>query len=68
MECELCYERYDAETLPKVMKSCPHTYCQKCLLGIKEREGRVMCPVCEQTADIQNMATNESLLKAIHFK
>ena len=70
MECELCYEPY-SDFLPKVLKCCPHTYCHKCLLEIKEREGKARCPICPipntQTEDIAP-PTNEALMKAIRYK
>ena len=79
MECELCRQAFDGEldlSLPKVIKACPHTYCQKCLLGIKEREGKVSCPVCTSLElatptipqDPAALPTNEHLLKALDFK
>ena len=49
MDCELCYAPYDAgnaASMPKVLKSCPHSYCQNCLLAIKEKAGKAQCPVC----------------------
>lgn len=74
MDCELCYRTYnvdqDDNRLPKVLKACPHTYCQECLLKIKETTGKVHCPVCSNspTQEDDPLPTNEALLKAIDHK
>ena len=48
MECEICNQKYEQAKMvvPKVIKSCPHSYCQACLLKIKETEGKACCPIC----------------------
>ena len=54
MECELCSQAFEKEQehfRPKVLKACPHTYCQKCLLEIKEKEGKISCPQCENASE-----------------
>ena len=49
MECGLCDSEYNHEELiPKFIKSCAHTYCQKCLWEQKEKDGIVACPMCPQ--------------------
>lgn len=78
MECELCDETFttDEQVIPKVLKSCPHTFCQKCLLDIKEKVGKIQCPICKNNAsstidmkfEVESLPRNESLLKALEFK
>ena len=62
--------------MPKVLKSCPHSYCEKCLLEIKEKRGKAMCPVCTNAnggylsagGEPEELPNNEQLIKAIDFK
>lgn len=76
MECELCDDTFttDEQVIPKVLKCCPHTYCQKCLLDIKEKVGKIQCPLClsnasvDMKAEVESIPKNESLLKALEFK
>ncbi len=51
--------------------------CQQCLLDIKEKVGKVQCPMCimNQTAiseggikEVDQLPKNESLLRAIEYK
>jgi hypothetical protein len=49
MECELCYQAYAPEPTtshPKVLKACSHSYCQSCIIKLKEKTGKAQCPVC----------------------
>lgn len=72
MDCELCYGPYSdpSDLLPKVLKCCPHTYCHKCLLAIKEREGKARCPICPIPNTLEDIVlpTNEALVRAIRYK
>lgn len=74
MECELCYTPYDpnrVKTYPKVLQQCPHTYCLECLIKMKEKVGKAVCPVCPShnvtpnNEDPDQLPNNEGLLKAI---
>lgn len=74
MDCELCYRSYnEAEeiVLPKVLRACPHSFCQECLLRVKEQTGKYQCLLCNatQSSDSEGqLPTNETLLKAIDHK
>jgi len=72
MDCELCANEYNQEeSLPKLVKPCSHTYCQKCLYCLREKSGVVYCPSCQgqpTTDDPKEMATNTGLLKIIKYR
>jgi len=73
MECEICNQKYEQAKMvvPKVIKSCPHSYCQACLLKIKETEGKACCPICvaesSRIVDPEDMPNNEQLIKAMEY-
>lgn len=43
--CPVCLERYKD---PRLL-ACTHTICRRCLVDILERDGNLVCPVCNAT-------------------
>jgi hypothetical protein len=69
--CQLCKRRYnmdidDKEAVPRLLQSCGHTFCNRCLneIWMRDRE-RAACPDCgtqfvstTTNVDIENTGEN----------
>jgi hypothetical protein len=67
MDCELCLEEFNnQEHLPKVLSSCGHTFCDKCIMQLWENSV-ISCPLCRVKQRVTNPKdfpqTNFALLR-----
>ena len=46
--CGVCFEKFTTtgDGTPKILTSCGHTFCSKCLNKIFQRKSRLQCPSC----------------------
>ena len=46
--CGVCFEKFTAtgDGTPRILTSCGHTFCTKCLSKIFQRHSRLQCPSC----------------------
>ncbi|CAI2370854.1 unnamed protein product [Moneuplotes crassus] len=70
MECELCYEEFDADIrVAKSIHPCGHSFCDSCIMRIwKDRI--VRCPICRtmQPTHVKMPKTNYALMKLIQLE
>lgn len=67
MDCELCMEEFNQQQhMPKVLPTCGHTFCEKCVLQLWANQ-QISCPLCRQKTKINNATdlpqTNFALLR-----
>ncbi|PIC41605.1 hypothetical protein B9Z55_008965 [Caenorhabditis nigoni] len=61
LECKTCNLGYSTYRIPRVIKECGHTICEKCVektLEQAEQKLEFYCPFCQKTTVIQGSASN----------
>ncbi|XP_013419853.1 tripartite motif-containing protein 2 [Lingula anatina] len=48
LSCQVCFEQYDHEEHQPKLLPCHHTFCMKCIDGLKTSKGKAKCPTCRQ--------------------
>lgn len=49
MDCNVCMQRFDAsDYTPKIIPSCGHTLCKKCIENMIGNSSRFSCPFCKK--------------------
>lgn len=69
MECQVCFEHFDATSFtPKILVKCGHSFCKICLERILNQKTYIICPICRETSKIvkkDSLPTNYSLIQII---
>ncbi|CAO4368722.1 unnamed protein product [Caenorhabditis nigoni] len=61
LECKICYLGYSNYRIPRMLKECGHTVCEKCVEKILEQAEQKLefyCPFCQKTTVIQGSASD----------
>ena len=71
--CEICLEEYHnsftSEKTPRILE-CGDSFCTECLKKIKERENKIICPVCrtESFEEIEKIRVNKYIINQVEKK
>ena len=69
MECQICFENFDATNfIPKILIQCGHSFCRICLDRLSLNSLVINCPICRERTKIvkkEYFPTNYTLLEIL---
>ncbi|EGT55113.1 hypothetical protein CAEBREN_04922 [Caenorhabditis brenneri] len=68
-ECQVCFEHYSEQKIPRILTSCGHSVCQDCAKQIMGSQNNIICPHCWKVTvvngnpgTVENLPRNHALL------
>lgn len=69
MQCPNCLEPYDTDGIrqPRIIITCGHSFCRKCVQGLRDGQETLTCPQCRQIS-AEDDAPNVALMSYIEMQ